>query len=49
MLQLFLHLIGFEHIRAFRSIATNVTDIQRAFAKGVTEQIQSLNPKAFAG
>src|SRR5206468_9988444 len=49
MLQLFLSLIGLEHIRAFRSIATNVTDIQRVFAKGVTEQIPSLTPKAFAG
>ena len=36
-------------MRAYRSIATNVTDIQRVFAKGVTEQIQSLTPKGFAG
>ena len=48
MLQLFLPLIGLQRIRAFRSIATNVTDIQRVFAKGVTEQIPSLTPKAFA-
>jgi hypothetical protein len=47
MLQLFLPLIGLEHIRAF-PIATNITDIQRVFAKGVTEQIPSLTPKAFA-
>ena len=48
MLQLFLPPIGLERIRAFRSIATNVTDIQRVFAKDVAEQIPSLTPKAFA-
>ena len=34
MLQVFLPLIGVQHIRAVRFTATNVIEIQRQFAKG---------------
>jgi hypothetical protein len=34
MLQVFLPLTGLQDVRAFRFTATNVTEIQRVFAKG---------------
>jgi len=48
MLQVFLALIRSHDIRAFRFTSENVTEIECVFAKGVTEQIPSLTPKAFA-